>query len=80
VLRLGRPSQIKHEEVDMGSFKTIRARYTLILVLFMSVIFILTEEGIRHFITPRLKASEEQRVLSQVNKIAETILFELAKV
>jgi methyl-accepting chemotaxis protein len=64
----------------MGSFKTIRSRYTLVFVLFMSVIFILTEEGIRHFITPTLKASEEQRVLSKVKQIADTILFELAKV
>ncbi len=64
----------------MSSLKTIQARYTLIFIAFIAVIFVLTEEGIRHFITPKLKASEEQLVLGKVNKIAETILFELAKV
>jgi methyl-accepting chemotaxis protein len=64
----------------MGSIKTIQARYTLIFIAFIVVVFLLTEEGIRHFITPKLKASEEQLVLGKVNKIAETILFELAKV
>ena len=44
----------------------------------MAVVFLLTEEGIRHFITPKLKASEEQLVLGKVNKISEAILFELA--
>ena len=47
---------------------------------FVAVVFLLTEEGIRHFITPKLKASEEQLVLGKVNKISEAILFELAKV
>jgi methyl-accepting chemotaxis protein len=64
----------------MGSFKTIQSRYTLIFIAFIAVIFLLTEEGIRHFITPQLKAAEEQLVLGKVNKITETILFELAKV
>ena len=64
----------------MGSLKTIQSRYTLIFIAFIAVIFLLTEEGIRHFITPQLKAAEEQLVLGKVNKIAETILFELAKV
>ncbi len=64
----------------MGSIKTIQARYTLIFIAFVAVVFLLTEEGIRHFITPKLKASEEQLVLGKVNKISEAILFELAKV
>ncbi|QKE64840.1 methyl-accepting chemotaxis protein [Aquipseudomonas campi] len=64
----------------MSSLKTIQARYTLIFIAFIAVIFVLTEEGIRHLITPKLKASEEQLVLDKVNRIAETILFELAKV
>ncbi|MDP3815166.1 MAG: methyl-accepting chemotaxis protein [Pseudomonas sp.] len=64
----------------MGSLKTIQSRYTLMFIAFIAVIFLLTEEGIRHFITPQLKAAEEQLVLGKVNKIAETILFELAKV
>ena len=64
----------------MGTLKTIQSRYTLIFVAFIVVIVLLTEEGIRHFITPQLKASEEQLVLTKVNKIAESILFELAKV
>ena len=64
----------------MGSIKTIQARYTLIFVVFIAVVLLLTEEGIRHFVTPKLKASEEQLVLSRLNKISETILFELAKV
>ena len=64
----------------MGSIKTIQARYTLIFIAFVAVVFLLTEEGIRHFITPKLKAAEEQLVLGKVNKISEAILFELAKV
>lgn len=64
----------------MGSIKTIQARYTLIFIAFVVVVFLLTEEGIRHFVTPKLKAAEEQLVLSKVNKISEAILFELAKV
>lgn len=64
----------------MGSIKTVKARYSLTLALFILVVFILTEEGIRHFITPTLKTSEEQLVLDKVNKISETILFELGKV
>jgi methyl-accepting chemotaxis protein len=64
----------------MVSLKTIQSRYTLIFIAFLAVIFLLTEEGIRHFITPQLKTAEEQLVLDKVNKIAETILFELAKV
>lgn len=64
----------------MVSLKTIQSRYTLIFIAFLAVIFLLTEEGIRHFITPQLKTAEEQLVLGKVNKIAETILFELAKV
>nr|WP_137973602.1 methyl-accepting chemotaxis protein [Pseudomonas sp. F(2018)] len=64
----------------MGSIKTIQARYTLIFIAFIAVVFLLTEEGIRHFVTPKLKASEEQLVLGRVGTIADTILFELAKV
>ena len=36
----------------MSAFKTIQSRYTLMFVAFIAVIFLLTEEGIRHFITP----------------------------
>ncbi|MEO4046798.1 methyl-accepting chemotaxis protein [Pseudomonas sp. CAU 1711] len=64
----------------MGSIKTIQARYTLIVLAFIAAVFLLTEEGIRHFVTPKLKAAEEQLVLGKVSKISETILFELAKV
>jgi len=64
----------------MASLKTIQSRYTLTFIAFIAVIFLLTEEGIRYFITPQLKAAEEQLVLGKVNRIAETILFELAKV
>jgi len=64
----------------MGSLKTIQARYTLIFIVFMAVVFLLTEEGIRHFVTPKLKESEERLVLNQVSRISENILFELAKV
>jgi methyl-accepting chemotaxis protein len=64
----------------MGSLKTIQARYTVIFIAIIAVIFILTEEGIRYFITPKLKASEGQLVLTKVNQIADSILFELAKV
>ncbi|HLD68369.1 MAG TPA: methyl-accepting chemotaxis protein [Pseudomonas sp.] len=64
----------------MVSFKTIQARYTLIFMAFIALIFILTEQGIRHFVTPKIKASEEQLVLNKVNRIAEQILLELARV
>lgn len=64
----------------MGSAKTIQARYTLIFIAFVAVVFLLTEEGIRHFITPKLKASEEQLVLGKVNKISRPFSSKLAKV
>ena len=64
----------------MGMFKTIQTRYTAMFIAFIVVIFLITEEGIRRFIAPQLRASEEQAVLVKVNEIAETILFELAKV
>jgi methyl-accepting chemotaxis protein len=64
----------------MGMLKTIQSRYTVLFIAFIVVIVLLTEEGIRHFVTPKLRASEEQLVLTKINKIAENILFELAKV
>lgn len=64
----------------MSSLKTIKARYTVIFVVFVAILFVLTEEGIRHFIAPKLKVSEEQLVLTRVGTIADTIRIELAKV
>ena len=59
----------------MSAFKTIQSRYTLMFVAFIAVIFLLTEEGIRHFITPQLKATEEQLVLGKVNTITNAVLY-----
>ncbi|MES2818811.1 MAG: methyl-accepting chemotaxis protein [Pseudomonadota bacterium] len=64
----------------MFSLKTVQARYTLIFIAFIAVIFLLTEQGIRYFVTPKIKASEEQLVLTKVDGIARQILLELGRV
>ncbi len=64
----------------MGMFKTIQSRYTMMFIVFIVVIALLTEEGIRRFIAPQLRASEEQAVLAHIDEVAGRILFELAKV
>jgi methyl-accepting chemotaxis protein len=64
----------------MGMFKTIQTRYTAMFIAFIVVIFLITEEGIRRFIAPQLRAAEEQTVLAHIDEVAERILFELAKV
>ena len=64
----------------MPSFKTIQLRYTLGLLVFFALVLALTEEGIRHFVTPKLKSSEEQLTLGQIGAIGQNIRFELAKV
>jgi methyl-accepting chemotaxis protein len=61
-------------------FKTIQSRYTMMFIVFIVVIALLTEEGIRRFIAPQLRASEEQAVLAHIDEVAGRILFELAKV
>ncbi|MET1079947.1 MAG: methyl-accepting chemotaxis protein [Pseudomonas sp.] len=64
----------------MASLKTVQARYTVIFIVFIGVIFLLTEQGIRHFVAPKLKESEEQVVLGKVEGIADEILLELGRV
>lgn len=64
----------------MPALKTIQMRYTLGLLVFFAVVLALTEEGIRHFVTPELKNSEEQLTLEQIGSISQTIRLELAKV
>ncbi len=64
----------------MGMFKTIQSHYTLMFIVFIVVIALLTEEGIRRFIAPQLRASEEQAVLAHIDEVAGRVLFELAKV
>ena len=64
----------------MGMFKTIQSRYTLMFIVFIVVIVLITEEGIRRFIAPQLRAAEEQMVVAHIDEVAESILFELGRV
>jgi methyl-accepting chemotaxis protein len=61
-------------------FKTVQARYTVIFVVLMGAIALVTEQGIEHFVTPKVRASEEQVVLDKVDQIGTRILTDLARV
>jgi methyl-accepting chemotaxis protein len=61
-------------------FKTVQARYTVIFVAVIGVIGMITEQGIEHFVTPKVRASEEQVVLDKVDQISTRILIDLARV
>jgi methyl-accepting chemotaxis protein len=61
-------------------FKTVQARYTVIFVAVIGVIGVITEQGIEHFVTPKVRASEEQVVLDKVDQISTRILIDLARV
>ncbi|WPO99094.1 methyl-accepting chemotaxis protein [Pseudomonas sp. HR96] len=61
-------------------FKTIQARYTLFLLLFMLVLLVLTVVGISQLVAPKLRATEEQVALNRIGEVAEQIKGELAKV
>lgn len=64
----------------MPPLRSIQARYTLFLVLFVLVIFVLTVVGIGQLVAPKLRHTEEQVVLNRVSEVAEQIQGELNKV
>lgn len=60
--------------------RTIQARYTLLLILFVLVLMVLTVLGIGRFVAPQLRHTEEQLVLNQIGEVASHIKGELNKV
>ncbi|MBT2339782.1 MULTISPECIES: methyl-accepting chemotaxis protein [Pseudomonas] len=64
----------------MPAFRTIQARYTLFLVLFILVLSILTVVGISYLVAPKLRHTEEQVVLNRIAEVAVQIQGELNKV
>jgi len=64
----------------MPSLRSIQARYTLFLVLFVLVLFVLTVVGIGQLVAPTLRHTEEQVVLNRIAEVAGQIQGELNKV
>ncbi len=64
----------------MPAFRTIQARYTLFLVLFILLLFVLTVVGISQLVAPKLRHTEEQVALNRIAEVAEQIQGELNKV
>lgn len=64
----------------MPPLRSIQARYTLFLVLFVLVLFVLTVVGIGQLVAPTLRHTEEQVVLNGIAEVAEQIQGELNKV
>ncbi|MGH8424867.1 MAG: methyl-accepting chemotaxis protein, partial [Pseudomonas fluorescens] len=64
----------------MPAFRTIQARYTLFLVLFILLLSVLTVVGISQFVAPKLRHTEEQVALNRIAEVAEQIQGELNKV
>ncbi len=64
----------------MPPLRSIQARYTLFLVLFVLVLFVLTVVGIGQLVAPKLRQTEEQVVLNRISEVAEQIQGELNKV
>ena len=60
--------------------KTVQARYTVIFIVLIAVIALMTEQGIEHFVAPKIQATEEQVVLQKVDQVATRILTDLARV
>jgi methyl-accepting chemotaxis protein len=60
--------------------KTVQARYTVIFIVLIAVIALITEQGIEHFVAPKIRATEEQVVLQKVDQVATRILTDLARV
>ena len=60
--------------------RSIQARYTLFLVLFVLVLLVLTVVGIGQLVAPTLRHTEEQVVLNRIAEVAEQIKGELNKV
>ncbi|WP_347900491.1 methyl-accepting chemotaxis protein [Pseudomonas purpurea] len=64
----------------MPALRTIQARYTSFLVLFILVLFGLTVAGISQLVAPKLRHTEEQVVLNRIGEVAQQIQGELNKV
>ena len=64
----------------MPAFRTIQARYTLFLVLFILLLSVLTVVGISQLVAPKLRHTEEQVVLNRIAEVAQQIQGELNKV
>ncbi|PKA72703.1 methyl-accepting chemotaxis protein [Pseudomonas baetica] len=64
----------------MPAFRSIQARYTLFLVLFILLLSVLTVVGISQLVAPKLRHTEEQVVLNRIAEVAEQIQGELNKV
>ena len=64
----------------MSALRSIQARYTLFLVLFVLVLLVLTVVGIGKLVAPTLRHTEEQVVLNRIDEVAKTIQGELNKV
>ncbi|EPJ75765.1 chemotaxis sensory transducer [Pseudomonas sp. CFII64] len=60
--------------------KTVQARYTVIFIILIAAIALMTEQGIEHFVAPKIQATEEQVVLHKVDQVATRILTDLARV
>ncbi|OEC32803.1 methyl-accepting chemotaxis protein [Pseudomonas cuatrocienegasensis] len=60
--------------------KTIQARYTAILLVFVLITAALTVAGIKLFIAPSLTTTDEHQLLNESGKIGEVIKTELAKI
>lgn len=60
--------------------KTVQARYTVIFIVLIVAIALMTEQGIEHFVAPKIQATEEQVVLQKVDQVATRILTDLARV
>ncbi|MDQ0654149.1 methyl-accepting chemotaxis protein [Pseudomonas cedrina] len=64
----------------MPPLRSIQARYTLFLVLFVLVLFVLTVVGIGQLVAPTLRHTEEQVVLNRIDEVADQIQGDLNKV
>jgi len=64
----------------MPAFRTIQARYTLFLVLFILLLSVLTVVGISQLVAPKLRHTEEQVLLNRIAEVAQQIQGELNKV
>ena len=64
----------------MPTLRTIQARYTLFLVLFILLMFVLTVVGISQLVAPKLRHTEEQVALNRIAEVAQQIQGELNKV
>lgn len=64
----------------MPPLRSIQARYTVFLVLFVLMLLVLTVVGIGQLVAPTLRQTEEQVVLNRIAEVAVQIQGELNKV